>query len=66
MLRDDCRPSEPVAGFACITFQSAMTAGRFTGDRVADRCGRATVARGSGLPIAVAMVCALPPPRLPQ
>ncbi|WP_449341193.1 hypothetical protein [Streptomyces canarius] len=43
-----------------------MTAGRFTGDRVADRCGRATVARGSGLPIAVAMVCALPPPRLPQ
>jgi MFS family permease len=59
LLQDDYQASAWVAGFAYVAFQTAMTIGRFTGDRVVDRYGRVAVARAGGLLIAVPLAFAL-------
>ncbi|MGW4548005.1 MFS transporter [Streptomyces violaceorubidus] len=59
LLQDDYRASDATAGFAYIAFQSAMTVGRFLGDRVTDRLGVVAVARLSGLLVALPVAFAL-------
>jgi MFS family permease len=59
LLQDDYGASELVAGFAYVGFQTTMTIGRFTGDRITDRFGRVAVARVGGVLIAVPLALAL-------
>lgn len=53
------------AGLAVVTFLTAMTAGRLTGDRVVDRFGQAAVARAGGALAAAGMGAALALPSIP-
>ncbi|MEV0621996.1 MFS transporter [Nonomuraea sp. NPDC050404] len=54
-----------IAGLAVVAFQTAMTIGRLTGDRVVDRFGQRTVARAGGLLAAAGMGGALAMPSIP-
>ncbi|GGM59987.1 MFS transporter [Thermopolyspora flexuosa] len=53
------------AGLAVVAFQTAMTAGRLTGDRVVDRFGQRTVTRAGGVLTAAGMGAALALPSTP-
>lgn len=53
------------AGLAVVAFQTAMTVGRLSGDRVVDRFGQRTVARAGGVLAAVGMGAALAVPSVP-
>ena len=58
-LQDDLGTAAAAAGLAFVAFQSAMTIGRLTGDRVVDRFGQRTVVRSGAVLAAVAMALAL-------
>ncbi len=58
-LQDDLGTAAAAAGLAFVSFQSAMTLGRLTGDRVVDRFGQRTVVRSGAVLAAVAMALAL-------
>ncbi|PVY96326.1 MFS transporter [Actinomycetospora cinnamomea] len=58
-VRDDLAGGPFVAGLPFVAFQTAMTVGRLVGDRVVDRLGPVTVARGGAALAAVAMATAL-------
>ena len=58
-LQDDLGTAAAAAGLAFVAFQSAMTVGRLTGDRVVDRFGQRTVVRSGAILAAVAMALAL-------
>ncbi|MEU4514967.1 MFS transporter [Nonomuraea wenchangensis] len=53
------------AGLAVVAFQTAMTIGRLSGDRVVDRFGQRTVTRLGGLLAAAGMGAALAVPSVP-
>jgi len=53
------------AGLAVVAFQTAMTVGRLTGDRVVDRFGQRAVTRAGGLVTAAGMGAALALPSIP-
>lgn len=55
LLRTELGTSAAVAGLVYIGFQSAMTVGRLTGDRVVDRIGEVAVVRGGGVLVAVSV-----------
>ncbi|MEZ7124368.1 MFS transporter [Nonomuraea sp. AD125B] len=54
------------AGLAVVAFQTAMTIGRLSGDRVVDRFGQRTVTRLGGLLAAAGMGAALAVPSVPS
>ncbi|MEU6727601.1 MFS transporter [Nonomuraea wenchangensis] len=54
------------AGLAVVAFQTAMTIGRLSGDRVVDRFGQRTVTRVGGLLAAAGMGAALAVPSVPS
>ncbi|MFF0770560.1 MFS transporter [Nonomuraea wenchangensis] len=54
------------AGLAVVAFQTAMTIGRLSGDRVVDRFGQRTVTRAGGLLAAAGMGAALAVPSVPS
>jgi MFS family permease len=58
-LGDDLGTTAALAGLAFVAFQTAMTMGRLTGDRVVDRFGQRTVVRNGAVLAAVAMGAAL-------
>ena len=58
-LGDDLGTTAALAGLAFVVFQTAMTVGRLTGDRVVDRFGQRTVVRNGAVLAAVAMGAAL-------
>ncbi|MFF0247169.1 MFS transporter [Streptosporangium sandarakinum] len=53
------------AGLAVVVFQTAMTIGRLSGDRVVDRFGQRAVARAGGVLAAAGMGAALAVPSIP-
>ncbi|MFI7448633.1 MFS transporter [Nonomuraea sp. NPDC049714] len=53
------------AGLAVVAFQTAMTIGRLSGDRVVNRFGQRTVARAGGVLAAAGMGAALALPSVP-
>ncbi|PZG13436.1 MFS transporter [Nonomuraea aridisoli] len=53
------------AGLAVVAFQTAMTIGRLSGDRVVDRFGQRAVARAGGILAAAGMGAALAMPSVP-
>jgi MFS family permease len=58
-LTDDLGTSAAAAGLAFVSFMTAMTIGRLTGDRVVDRFGQRTVVRNGAVLAAVGMGAAL-------
>ncbi|MFC6542754.1 MFS transporter [Nonomuraea salmonea] len=64
-LSGDLGADAATAGLAVVVFQTAMTAGRLTGDRAVDRFGQRTVARAGGLLAAAGMGAALAVPTVP-
>lgn len=56
------RADAATAGLAVVVFQTAMTVGRLTGDRVVDRFGQRTVVRAGGVLAAAGMGAALAVP----
>ncbi|SDR20182.1 MFS transporter [Thermostaphylospora chromogena] len=61
-LSGDLGAHAAVAGLAVVAFQTAMTVGRLTGDRVVDRFGQRTVVRAGGVLAAAGMGAALAVP----
>ena len=55
LLRDELGASTAVAGLAYLAFQSAMTVGRLTGDRLVDRFGEVWVVRAGAALTGIAM-----------
>ncbi|QYC42310.1 Inner membrane protein YbjJ [Nonomuraea coxensis DSM 45129] len=60
------RADAATAGLAVVAFQTAMTVGRLSGDRVVDRFGHRTVTRAGGLLAAAGMGAALAVPSVPS
>ena len=58
-LRDDLGAAAATAGLAFVAMQSAMTAGRLSGDRFVDRFGPRSVVRTGGAVVATGMAGAL-------
>ncbi|MGW0480460.1 MFS transporter [Nonomuraea sp. NPDC003214] len=64
-LSGDLGADAATAGLAVVALQTAMTAGRLTGDRVVDRFGRRAVVRAGAVLAAAGMGAALAVPSVP-
>ena len=58
-LRDELAAGAALAGLGFVALQSAMTVGRFTGDRLVDRFGQVTVVQVGGALVVAGMGTAL-------